>query len=390
MRRCLTILAAGALLLAGLSVGGCGAPTTVKIGVIAELTGSIPEVGDSCRDGARLAASDINDAGGITVGGKDYQVELVVRDCGNSPQEAARMASSLIDEGVVAIVGPDATSTAVPAADTAENAGVVLVTPWSTSPGITLDASGKPRKYVWRACVTAPYEGRQVADFATGKLGSKAAAVLYDSTAEVLKIQAQDFKKSFERAGGRVVAYQSFKPGTKDMSPQMSKIAASGAEVVFVPAYYNDVPMILKQARADGVTAQMIGSNAWSSPDLIDAAAFSIEGSCVFNMYSPQSPAEATQAFVASYTTRYKSTPDDVAALAYDSVGLIKKGLEGAGKLDRQALDDSMLQMRAFKGVTGDMAFTANSRDPVRGAVMLRVQNGQFVLLTALPAGPPK
>ena len=390
MRKCLAVLLAAALLPALLLTPGCGAPTTVRIGVIAELTGSIPEVGDSCRNGARLAASDINDAGGITVAGKSYDVELLVRDCGNSPQEAAKAASSLAGEGVVAIVGPDSTGTAVPAADVAEKSGLVMVTPWSTSPNTTLTAAGKPKKYVWRVCVTASYEGRQVATFAAGRLGSRAAAVLYDSTAEVLKIQAEDFRKSFEHAGGSVVAYESFKGGAKDLSAQMSKIAASGATVLFLPAYYNDVPLILKQARSNGVTAQFIGSNAWSSPDIIDAAAFSIEGAFVFNMYSPDLPAEATQAFVASYVTRYKSTPDDVAALAYDSVGLVKKGLEGAAKLDRQALDDSMMRLAAFGGVSGDMAFTRGSRDPVRGAVMLRVVNGQFVLFEALPPGSPK
>ena len=390
MRKCLAIPAAAALILAVLSLPGCGSPSTVKIGVIAELTGSIPAVGDSCRNGARLAANDINEAGGITVGGKSFKVELVVRDCGNSAEEAAKVAGELIDDGALAIVGPDATGTAVPAADAAEKAGVVLVTPWSTSPRTTLDASGKPKKYVWRACVTASYEGRQVAGFARGTLGSKAAAVLYDQTADVLKIQAQDFKKSFEKAGGSVVAYEGFKPGATDLGPQMSKIAAGGADVMFVPAYYNDVPVILKQARANGVTAKVIGSNAWSSPDIIDASGFAIEGSHIFNMYSPGSAAANTQAFVAEYMTRYKSTPDDVAALAYDSVGLIEKGLEGAGKLDRQALDDSMLRLAVFNGVSGDMVFTSNSRDPVRRAVMLKVQNGQFALFAVLPAGAPK
>ena len=107
-------------------------------------------------------------------------------------------------------------------------------------------------------------------------------------------------------------------------------------------------------------------------------------------MYSSDSAGANTQAFVAEYMTRYKSTHDDVAALAYDSVGLIRKGLEGAGKLDRQALDDSMRRLTVFKGVSGDMLFNPNSSDPVRGAVMLKVQNGQFALAAGLPPGSPK
>ena len=391
MRKCLAIVAAAVFAAAAFCLPGCGSgPTVIKIGVIAELTGTIPAVGASCRNAARLAASDINDAGGITVGGKSYNVELMVRNCGNDGKEAAKLAGELVDQGALAIVGPDSTGTTLPAADAAEKDGVVLVTPWSTSPKATLDSSGKPQKYVWRACVTAAYEGRGVAGFASGALGSRAAAVLYDSSSDINIIQAQDFKDSFQKSGGSVVAYESFKPGATDLSAQMSKIKAGGATVMFVPAYYNDVPMILKQARANGVTARAIGSDAWSSPDVIDAAGVAIEGSYVFNMFSASSPGEKTQVFVSEYMNRYKSTPDDVAALAYDSVGMVARGFEGAGKLDRQALDDSMLKLRSFKGVSGDMAFTADSRDPVRGATMLQVQNGQFALVAALPPGPTK
>jgi len=391
MRKCLVVLGAAALLVGLLCVCGCGGPSTIRIGVIAELTGSIPTVGDSCRDACELAAREINDAGGITLGGASYKVELLVRDCGNSPAEAARLAGRLIsDEGVAAIVGPNATATAVPAADVAEKAGVVLVTPWSTSPKTTLDASGKPKKYVYRSCVTASYEGRQVSAFARSALASNSAAVLYDSTADVLRIQAQEFKKSFKAAGGTVAAEETFKPGNTDFTAQMSRIRDSGADVLFVPAYYNDVREIVKQAKSNGVTASLIGSNGWTSPDLIDIAGFSIEGSYLFNMYSPQMTDAVTQAFVKAYQASYQATPDDVAALSYDSLGLVKKGLEGAGKIDRQALADSMLRLGAYKGASGDMLFTRQSRDPLRGAVMLQVVDGEFALAAQLPALPAR
>jgi len=258
------------------------------------------------------------------------KVELVVKDCENDPKRAAALTRELIDkDGVDAIVGPNATATAVPAAAEAEKSGVVMVTPWSTSPKTTLDASGKPKKYVFRVCVTAKYEGERTAQFAKEGLGAAKAAVLYDRTAAVLQTQADDFAKSFKETGGAVVAFESFKGGARNVTPQVTKIQAAAPDVLFVPAYYNDVPTLLEQVKTAGITAQVIGSNGWSSPDVIDESGMAIESSFVFNMYSPQSKDALTQKFVETYMAAYQgATPDDVAALSYDAVGLVRKALE--------------------------------------------------------------
>jgi branched-chain amino acid transport system substrate-binding protein len=373
------------LSIVGLTFAGCGGTPVIRIGVIAEMTGSIPAVGTSCRNAATLAAKEINSSGGMAVGGKKYKVELVVRDSGGKPEKAAAMARELIDrENVVAIVGPNSTSNAVPAADVAEKSRVVLVTPWSTSPKTTIDSTGKAKKYVFRVCVTAAYEGEQLAKFARGNLGAGKAAVLFDDSADVLKIQAEDFRKSFTAAGGSVVAYESFRSGDRDFTAQLATIKAAGPDVLFLTAYYNEVPFLLEQARGAGITAQVLGSNGWSTPDIIAESGPDIEGSYVFNMYSPQSGDPVTRKFANSYEAAYGSAPDDVAGLSYDAVGLLKKALESAKNPDRQALDTSLLRLREFAGVTGKMRFLADSRDPLRGAVILKVQNGQFVLFAQL------
>jgi len=385
------VVLATILSIIGLALAGCGGPSVIKIGVIAEITGSIPAVGTSCRNAATLAAEEINSSGGISVGAKKYKVELIIKDSAGKPEQAAAMAKELIDKDkVVAIVGPNSTSNAVPAGDEAEKSRVVLVTPWSTGPKTTLDAAGKPKKYVFRVCVTVSYEGEHLAKFARGNLGASKAAVLFDNTADVLKTQAEDFKKSFTGAGGSVVTYESFKPGDSDFSAQLAAIKAAGPDVLFLNAYYTEVPSLLKQVKGAGITAQVIGSDAWSTPDVIAQSGPDIEGSYVFNMYSPQSSDPGTQKFVKSYEAKYKSTPDDVAALSYDAVGLVKKGFEGSKSIDRQGLHDSLMKLRAFTGVTGKMRFPADSRDPLRGAVMLKVENGQFVLFAQLYAKATK
>lgn len=391
MKKPLILVTSLVLLLSGaLAFPGCGGPRVVKIGVIAELTGSIPAVGASCKNGTALAVSDLNEEGGVKLGDTRYEVELSVKDCANDPEKAASAARELIEEGAVAIVGPNATANALPAADEAETSHVVLVTPWSTSPRTTLTAAGKPRKYVYRVCVTASYEGREVAGFARGTLASARAAVLYDQTADVIKIQAGDFRKDYTAAGGTVVAYEGFEPGGTDYSAQLSKILAAAPDLMFVPAYYNDVPVILGQVRAAGFGGNIVGNNGWSSPDIIDETGFAIEDSYIFNMYSPESNYPETNYFVGRYQDKYGSTPDDVAALSYDALKLVAKGLEKAGEPDRDALGEAMLKVRELKGASGAMRFTATSRDPVRGAVMLHVVNGQMALARQFYPKPVK
>ncbi len=382
-----TLTAALLVCLVGIfAVAGCDTgPSEVRIGVLAELTGSIPAVGASCQNATKLAAIEINEAGGITIAGRKHNVELEIRDCDSNPRHAADLAVEMMEkDGVVAIVGPNATANALTASEAAERAGLVLVTPWSTSPNTTITKSGKPKKFVYRVCVTASYEGEQLAKFATQRLGAKSAALFFDNTAEVLNIQSQEFRRSFTADGGRVVANETFRPTEKDFSAQLGRIRDAAADILFVNAYYSDVPGILRQAKSMGIASQVIGSDAWSSPNVIAASGDAIEGAYVFNMYSPEMPGAVTQGFVKAYEARYKSEPDDVAALAYDAVMLVKKGLEKSDAASREALGKSMLEVRELRGTSGDMRFTAASRNPIRGGVMLKVTGGRFTLFEQL------
>ncbi len=378
--------------LAGSVLAGCGSTPVIKIGVIAEITGSIPAVGESCRNATMLAAQDINNSGGISVAGKNYRLELVIKDSGGQPDQAAAMARELIDkDDVVAVVGPNSTSNAMPAADEAEKSHVVLVTPWSTSPLTTLDSAGNPKKYVFRMAVTTAYQAQHLAVFARSNLGAGKAAVLFDDTADVLRIQSDDIRTSFARMGGSVVAYEGFRPGDSYFSAQLSAIKAAAPDVLFLVAYYNDVPSLLRQVKSSGITAQIIGSDAWSTPEIIAQSGQDVEGAYVFNMYSPQSTGPGTQEFVAAYEAAYGSAPDDVAALSYDAVGLVRAALDDSQSLGRQPLDEVLLALGYFRGVTGEMRWTPDSRDPLRGAVMLKVENGRLVLFAQLapPASAP-
>ncbi|HKC25403.1 MAG TPA: ABC transporter substrate-binding protein, partial [Thermoanaerobaculia bacterium] len=355
----------------------------VKIGVIAELTGDIPAVGASCKNAAQMAVDEINAAGGIDLGGVKHGLSIVVEDSAAKADQAAAAAQKLINQDqVLAIVGPNASLGAIPAAQIAEGAQTLLITPWSTNPKTTLDNEGKPKKWVVRACFTDTFQGRVLSRFAHDYMHATKAGVLYDVASEAPKGQAELFKADFEKDGGKVVAFETYTTSDKDFSAQLTKIKAAAPELVFLPSYYSDVPLQLQQAHRLGLTVPFLGSDSWSSPEIIKLAGQDAEGAYFCNHYSPGAKNEITGRFVVSYKKKYGQEPDDVAALTYDAFGVLAKAIASAGKLDRQALRDALSKITTYDGVTGKISYPAGSGDPVKGAVMMKISGGKFVWVT--------
>ncbi len=371
-----------ATLLAVAALVGCGkeAPS-VKIGLNTELTGEMPAVGASSKNAAELFASQINAAGGVKVSDQTLPIKLVIGDNGAKADQAASVAQRLItQDNVLAMIGPDASACAIPAADIAEAAKCAMISPWSTNPKTTLDPNtGKPKEYVFRACFIDTFQAGVLAKFVLNNLKAKTAAVLYDSTSEAPNGQATLFKETFEKNGGQIVGFETYTTGDKDFSAQLTKIKSTNPEVIFLPAYYNDVPLIAQQARRLGITAQFVGSDAWSSPELIKLGGADIEGSFFCNHYSTQIATPIAQKFMSDYQAKYGMAPDDVAALTYDAFGLLTQAVKDAGKLDRQAVRDALARIPKYDGITGTMQFVPGSGDPIKSAVILQIKNGKFV-----------
>ncbi len=124
---------------------------------------------------------------------------------------------------------------------------------------------------------------------------------------------------------------------------------------------------------------QFVGSDAWSSPELIKLGGPAIEGSFFCNHYSTQIATPVAQKFMADYKAKYGQEPDDVAALTYDAFGLLVQAISDAGQLDRQAIRDALAKIPKYDGITGTMQFKPGSGDPIKSAVILQVKDGKFV-----------
>lgn len=371
-------------LLAALGTASCDTDRSLKLGVIAELTGDMPAVGASCRNAAQMAVEEVNAAGGLEIGAERVRLKLVVEDNAGKADQSAVAAQKLITQDeVLAIVGPNASRYAIPAAEVAESAGTVLVTPWSTNPKTTVDGvTGKPKKHVFRACFVDPFQGGVLARFALENLKAERAALLYDVASDYNKGIAEVFRESFERLGGKVVAFETYTTGDKDFSAQLTKIKDARPQVVFLPNYYSEVPLQVQQAKRLGIDVPFIGSDSWGSDELLKLGGADMNGYFFSTHYSADNAAPAAKKFLQDYEATYGAKPDDVAALTYDAFGLLFGAIRTAGKADREAVRAALSTLAEYRGVTGDLQFRADSRDPVKSAVILQIREGRFHYFT--------
>lgn len=355
----------------------------IKIGFDIELTGDIPKVGEASKFTGEMLKEQINKQGGLKVGNKSYTLNFIYEDNEAKAESAAAAALKLITQDqVLGIVGPQASKQAIPAGEVADTNQCVLISGWSTNPKTT---AGRP--WVFRACFLDPFQGPVLAKFATEELKAKKAAVLYDIASDYPKGLAEFFKEAFEKIHGKgsVAAFETFTTKDRDFSAQLTKIVASKADILFTPQYYDEVPLIVKQAREMGWKKPILGSDSWDSAELMNLCGKDCMGSFFSTHYAAPGAKGATKQFIDQYKAKYGYEPDAVAALTWDAARLLlqaiqnTKGLTGDVKKDRQAIRNQIAMMKEFDGITGKMSFDGKSGDPNKCAIIVKISNqGKF------------
>lgn len=383
MKRVIHLLTLLVLVSFFLSACGPAGADTIKIGVNAPLTGDIPKVGEGTKFAAQMWQEAINGAGGIDIGGKKYKVELIISDNESKAESAVAANTKMITQDeVLIIIGPQASKQAVPAGQVANDNQTPMISPWSTNPNTTLN-----RPWVFRACFLDDFQGPAVANFVTDHFGFTKAGVLYDIASDYPKGLAEFFKKAWEglHGAGSVVAYESFTTKDTDFSAQLTKIRDSGAEFLFTPQYYNEVALIIQQARQLGFQQPVVGSDSWGSAELVPLCGEVCYGQFFTTHYAAAGAKGATKEFIDNYNAKYGYIPDDVAALTWDAFNLAKQAMQDCGKIsgdikaDRKCVRDALAQVTNFEGITGTMTFTPGSGDPKKCAVIVRIdEQGEF------------
>ncbi len=375
---CLVVALCAVALCLSANAWSFGRKTVIKVGINAPMTGDIPKVGEGSKYAAQMWLADVEKAGGIEVGGKKYPVEIVIEDNESKAESAVKANTKMItQDDVLIIVGPQSSKQAVPAGDVANNYKTAMISPWSTNPATTAD-----RPYVFRGCFLDPFQGPVLANFITGEFGFTKAAVLYDVASDYPKGLAEFFKAAWEEnhGAGSVVAYESFTTKDTDFSSQLTKIIRSDAQVLFTPQYYNEVALIVQQAKDLGWKGPIVGSDSWGSAETVELCGEACYGQFFSTHYAAAGAKGATKEFIDRYTKKYGYTPDDVAALTWDALRLAQTAIENSGKLtgkikkDRAAVRNALAKVEDFQGITGNMTFTEEG-DPKKCAVIVKISD---------------
>jgi len=281
-----------ALLSLALVVSGCGGKKaddkTIKIGVMAPMTGDVKTFGESTVNGVKLA---IEQAGGMA---GDYKIEYVVADDRNDATEAVNAATKLISQDMVdAIVGSVTSKASIPVSKMANDSKIVMISPTGTNEKITVE-DGKRKDFIFRACYIDPVQGNVAAKFALEKLNKKTAAILYDQSNDYTIGLGNSFKETFEKGGGKVTDLLAYSSTDADFNAIITNIAQKNPDIIYLPDYYQKVGLIGKQAREKGIKSVFLGGDGWDSPELDYTT---MEGSYFTNHYSAEDPDPRKQDF---------------------------------------------------------------------------------------------
>jgi len=334
---------------------------TVKIGGIYPLSGNVAVYGVEAKNGVLLAIEEINAAGGIN--GK--QVELIAEDDEGNPEKTVNAYKKLTTkDGVKVIVGSLTSGCTQAITSLAQAQKVVVVAPAATAVAVT-DAGN----FIFRTCFIDPFQGTVGAKFASGNLGSKKAAILYDVGNDYSVGLYENFKIAFEAAGGSIVAAESYSTGDKDFNAQLTKIKNAAPDVVYLPDYYSTVALIAKQLRAQGIMTPIVGADGWGG--IVDNAGDEVLNGFYSDHYAADSTDQKVIDFVAKYSAKYGATPTAFAALGYDAMYVIKDAMVASASTDSVKVQ-AALEKTSGSYVTGNLTFDAK-RNPTKSAVMLEI-----------------
>lgn len=347
------------------------ADDTIKIGVFLPLTGQNAFGGQLELEGVQMAAKE-----NPTVLGK--KIELFVVDNKSDKVESANAVKRLIEkEKVQAIIGTYGSSLAMAGGEVSEKAGIPQVGTSCTNPLVT-----QGKKYIFRVCFIDPYQGAGAATYAYKTLGLKTAAMLVDVANDYSVGLSKYFNKSFTKLGGKVVSVLNYQSGDQDFTAQLTKIISEKPDVLFIPSYFAEGAIIMKQAKELGATFKIMGGDAMDNPEITAIGGKAVEG--FVHTTFPYDPSMKNMTPMAKkFTEGWKATypdkePNVNAALGYDAYMIILDAITRAGKADPESIAKALAATKGFQGVTG--ATTINeTHDAEKPVGLVIIKDGKKV-----------
>lgn len=334
------------LALAALLLGACPALAEIVIGAAAPASGPNAALGEQLRRGAQMAVDDLNATGGI----RGERLSLAFADDGCEPRKAVEAATGLATQKVRAVIGHYCSGASIPASKVYEKAGILQISPASTHPRFT-DEGG------WNVVRLVPRDDDQAQAAATlvlEKFPGRKVAVVNDQSPGFAALAAR-FRAGLRAKGVAPALEESLKAGTKDFAPLLQRIAASGAEVIYLPASYVEAAAIVRALRAAGSRAQIVSGDSLVTDDFGAQAKEAAEGTLMTFTFDPRkSPAARS---VLERMRAEERTGEGFTLYAYAAVQALAAAAEATGTLESARLAEWLRGGNRFDTVVGPVSF---------------------------------
>lgn len=353
---------------------------TFKIGGIGPITGAGAVYGIAVKNGAELAIKEINEAGGIN----GYQIEYNFQDDELDNEKSVNAYNTLKDWGMNMLVGSVTSGCCVAVAAESKNDNMFQITP----SGSSVDCI-EGNDNVFQVCFTDPNQGVGAADYiGENSLASKV-AVIYDSSDVYSSGIYAKFKEEAATQNFEIVSEEAFTADNKtDFSVQLAKAQEAGAELVFLPIYYTEASLILKQADSMGYAPKFFGCDGLDGILGVENFDTSLaEGVMLLTPFAADAQDDLTKKFVSAYETAYNDTPNQFAADAYDAVYAIKAAAEKGDVAPSDGVSGICDKMKAamqeitVNGLTGEGMNWAADGTVNKAPKAMEIKNGAYALV---------
>ena len=361
---------------ASASEGASATGGVFKIGGIGPTTGGAATYGNAVKNGAQIAVDEINAKGGI-------QFELYFQDDENDVEKAVNAYNTLKDWGMQVLLGTVTTQPCLSVAPEAAADNMFLLTPSASNVDVIAEDNA------FQVCFTDPNQGIASADYIADNGLATKIAIIYDSSDAYSKGIRDKFVEEAGTKGLEIVADEAFTADSKtDFSVQVQKAKDAGAELVFLPIYYNEANLIIQEMDKQGYDALIFGCDGLDGLLTIEGADLSLfEGVMLLTPFVADADDEATQAFVTKYQEQYGEIPNQFAADAYDGVYTILAAIEQSGAtadMDASTLCDALkgaMTQITVDGLTGEGMKWAATGEVNKAPRAMKIQNGAYTAM---------
>ena len=335
----------------GLALGAAiafagAAQADIKMAVTGPLTGPNAAFGAQLKNGVEQAVEDINAAGGIL----GQKIVLSYGDDVSDPKQGVSLANKFSGDGVKYVVGPFNSGVTMPSSEVYQENGILEIPPSATNPKITERGMWN----IFRTCGRDDQQGEVAGKYILGKFKGKKIAVVHDKTTYGQGL-ADETKKAMNKGGLKEVLYEGVNVGEKDYSALVSKIKASGADLVYWGGLHTEGGLIVRQMRDQGLKAPMMSGDGITTDEFASIGGPGVEGTLM--TYGPDARNNpAAKDAVAKFRAK-KFEPEAYTLYSYAAVQVIKAAAEQAKSLDPKKVAETIKSGKAFKTVIGDLSY---------------------------------